>query len=109
MTRWSRVTTTTNEQGNRRTRKLVVEVAVVDIWDEDTRVVITVGAGEGDQLVFLWFTSPTTTDGKLRARWVKLCATHADGELECDDFMTNEVVSGGNVGRKVNASRGTSH
>lgn len=92
-----------------RTRELVVEVAVVNVWDIDTRIVIMVGTRERDELAILWFSGPTTTDGELRARWVEFGATHAYCKLECNNFVADEVVSGSNIGRKCNASGSTSH
>lgn len=72
---------------------------------EDAGVVGAVGTGHADELAVLGRTGLASTDLDLCAAWVELGSAEAVGKVQGDDFVAEDVVSGGEVLGEGDASR----
>lgn len=98
------------ELGDGGPRELVVALAeLAVVWEEDAGVGVAVGAGEGHELVRGGSSGARAANLDLCAGWVELCATFVNGKVESDDFVADEVVSGGDVGGDRGSRFGSFH
>jgi hypothetical protein len=100
---------TTSTQGDDGGTGEVVLGGTVEEVADNTAVVVGVCTREGDELRRVGPAVSVTGDFDLGAGRVEFGTLEGRGDVEGDDLMADEVVSGSEVGGDLSAGRGTPH